>query len=96
MEALLDLLLPSLGDSLLPQQQLGAARTLRVIICSSLDLRLLPYALILLRPLLSALSANLAETRAEAARAFSALMPLLPLEAGAAEPLHFSGEENFS
>jgi len=47
---------------------------------------LLPYAALVLPPLVRALASQEEEVRAEAAAAFAALMPLLPLEADTPDP----------
>ena len=47
----------------------------------AMGMGLLPYAALVLPPLVRALASQAEEVRAEAAAAFAALMPLLPLEA---------------
>ena len=64
---------------------LGGALYLRALI-ETLGTRVLPYAALLIAPLVGCLSSGLADVRAHGSAAFGALMPLLPLEPATANP----------
>jgi TATA-binding protein-associated factor len=59
-------------------------------IISTLQTRVLPYAALLITPLVASLAHSSACIRHEASAAFGQLMPLLPLEPGTADPTDMS------
>jgi hypothetical protein len=89
MEALLELLPHAAHPTAPPGTQLGAALCMRAII-STLQTRVLPYAALLITPLVASLAHSSACIRHEASAAFGQLMPLLPLEPGTADPTDMS------
>ena len=84
-EAILEFSLPRLAPTAPLVSQLGAALVLRALVLD-LGTRVLPYAALLIAPLVSCLSSMEPQVRDVGGQAFAALMPLLPLEPDAAEP----------
>ncbi|KCV72537.1 hypothetical protein H696_00129 [Fonticula alba] len=70
---------PLLADSRVPAHRQGAAEAVRLVV-QRLDLAVLPYAVLLLRPVMARMSDPDADTRAVCAAAFADLLRMLPLE----------------
>ena len=88
-EQVLGALLPVLQPTAPPAAQIGGALCLRAIV-TLLDVRVLPYAALLVAPLVACLSSHAPRIRAEGAAAFGRLMPILPLEPGTPNPPEMS------
>jgi TATA-binding protein-associated factor len=88
-EATLAAVLPALQATAPPSAQAGAALCLREAV-RTLDTAVLPYAALLIAPLVACLSSHSPHIRALGAEAFGSLMPLLPLEPGTPNPREMS------
>ena len=89
LERMLHTALPALQPTAPPAAQLGAALCLRAVI-ATLETRVLPYAALLIAPLVACLSSHATPIREIGASAFGSLMPILPLEPGTANPPQMS------
>lgn len=91
MQAVLDTLLKRLGDTTNDYSRQGSSEALYHIV-NSLDLAVIPYIVLLVRPILGRMSDFDSNVRTIVSSTFAVLVRLMPLEAGVPNPESMSQE----
>ncbi|KAJ3098886.1 btaf1 RNA polymerase II, B-TFIID transcription factor-associated, 170kDa [Phlyctochytrium planicorne] len=86
MQALIELVVPLLGDTLSTSNRQGAAECISMLANSLEDFRLLPYIVFLIVPVLRRMSDPDESVRFVSTSVFAHLVKLVPLEAGVPDP----------
>ena len=91
MRQVIDHVVPLVGDAKRVQSRQGAVEAIHQII-KTLDIKILPYILFLIVPVLGRMSDSDEPTRLLATSTFASLIKMVPLEAGLPDPPGFSLE----
>ncbi|KAL6056696.1 TATA-binding protein-associated factor [Balamuthia mandrillaris] len=91
MEGIISTLLPLLSDVEHVERRLGVAETLYYLIMK-LGMKILPYVVFLVVPILGRMSDQNSTVRKIVTHCFATLIKIIPLEAGAADPVGLSSE----
>jgi TATA-binding protein-associated factor len=91
MEIVIRRVLPLLADAANTARRLGATETLYKII-TVMDMKVLPYAIFFVDPILGRMSDQHAAVRQTVTKTFATLLRLLPLEAGIPDPEGLSAD----
>eukprot|EP00041_Stephanoeca_diplocostata_P038978 m.1575863 g.1575863 ORF g.1575863 m.1575863 type:complete len:1877 (-) comp25308_c0_seq54:5766-11396(-) len=84
-QAVIDVLLPLLGDTRTNEHRLGVSETLFLMV-ERLQLKIVPFIVVLVIPLLGRMSDFVQDVREIISRTFAMLMVYMPLEAGTPNP----------
>jgi len=91
METVIRSVLPLLGDAANTARRLGATEALYTLVIA-MDLKVLPYAIFLVVPILGRMSDGHIAVRQTITKTFATLLRLLPLEAGIPDPEGLSAD----
>ena len=89
MQTVADVLLPRLGDSTSATNRKGAAEAIYHLV-TRLEMKVIPYIVILVIPMLGRMSDFDSNVREVVSRTFAILMTLMPLESGVPNPVGMS------